>query len=88
MNKWQMKHKCLEKTCPSATLSTTNPIRLDPGLNPSHHCGKLTTGHLSYGTANTIYNIYILLKPAMYLHFTVSLSMKITDINGHRDQLS
>jgi hypothetical protein len=25
MNDWQEKEKYLEKTCPSATLSTTNP---------------------------------------------------------------
>jgi hypothetical protein len=30
---WQGKPKHSKKTCPSATLSTTNPTRLDPGLN-------------------------------------------------------
>jgi hypothetical protein len=39
---WQRKPKYLEKTWPSATLSTTNPTWPDPGSNP---------GRLSYGTA-------------------------------------
>jgi hypothetical protein len=44
---WQGKLKYSEKTCPSATLSTTNPIWLDPG----HRCGKPATNRLSYGAA-------------------------------------
>jgi hypothetical protein len=48
---WQGKPNCLQKTCPSATLSTTNPTRLDPGLNPARRCGKPATNHLSYGAA-------------------------------------
>jgi hypothetical protein len=40
MNDWQGKPKCLEKTCPSATLSTTNPTWPDPGWNQGHHSGK------------------------------------------------
>jgi hypothetical protein len=28
------------KTCPSATLSTTNPTWTDPGLNPGLHGAK------------------------------------------------
>jgi hypothetical protein len=39
--------KYSEKTCSSATLSTTNPIRPDLGSNPGHHGGKLATNHLS-----------------------------------------
>jgi hypothetical protein len=39
------------KTFRSATLSTTNPIWLDPGLNPGHCSGKAATNHLSYGAA-------------------------------------
>jgi hypothetical protein len=31
------------KTCPSATLSTTNPTWPDPGSNPDHRCGKPAT---------------------------------------------
>jgi hypothetical protein len=36
-----------EKTCASATLSTTNPTCLDPGLNPARRCGKPATNRLS-----------------------------------------
>jgi hypothetical protein len=38
---WQGKPKYSDKTCPSATLSTTNPTWLDPGLNPGRRGGKL-----------------------------------------------
>jgi hypothetical protein len=38
-----------EKTCPSAALSTTNPIWPGPGLNPGRWEGG--TNRLSYGTA-------------------------------------
>jgi hypothetical protein len=41
----------LEKTCPSATLSTTNPIWPGPGLNPGRRGGKPATNRLSYGAA-------------------------------------
>jgi hypothetical protein len=50
---WQWKPKYSEKTCPSsATLSTTNPTRLDPGLNPGRSGGKPATNRLSYGAAS------------------------------------
>jgi hypothetical protein len=39
-------------TCPSATLSTTNPTWPDPGLNPGCRGGKPATNRLSYGTAS------------------------------------
>jgi hypothetical protein len=46
---WQGKpKKYSEKTCPSATLSTTNPKVLDPGLNPGRRGGKPATNRLSY----------------------------------------
>jgi hypothetical protein len=35
------------KTCPSATLSTTNPTRIDPGLRDE----RPATSRLSHGTA-------------------------------------
>jgi hypothetical protein len=39
------------KTCPSDTLSTTNPTWTDPGSNP-RLCGERpVTNRLSYGTA-------------------------------------
>jgi hypothetical protein len=48
---WQGKSKYSEKTCPSATLSTTNPTWLDPGLNPVCRGGKPATNRVSYGAA-------------------------------------
>jgi hypothetical protein len=48
---WQRKPKYSEKTCPSASLSTTNPTRIDQGSNPGSRGGKPATNRLSYGTA-------------------------------------
>jgi hypothetical protein len=39
------------KTCPSATLSTTNPTLTDPGSNPSLRGERPTTNRLSHGTS-------------------------------------
>jgi hypothetical protein len=39
------------KTCPSATLSTTNPTWADPGSNPGLRGGRPTANRLSHGTA-------------------------------------
>jgi hypothetical protein len=48
---WQGKPKYSEKTCPSATLPTTNPTWLDPGLNPGRRGGKPASNRLSYSAA-------------------------------------
>jgi hypothetical protein len=48
---WQGKPKYSEKTCPSFTLSTTNPTLPDPGSNPGRRGGKPATNRLSYGAA-------------------------------------
>jgi hypothetical protein len=53
---WQGKPKYSEKTCPSASLSTTNPTWLDLVSKPSHHNEKSATKRLKCGTA------FILLK--------------------------
>jgi hypothetical protein len=39
------------KTCPSATLSTTNPTWTDPGSNPGLRGGRPTANRLNHGTA-------------------------------------
>jgi hypothetical protein len=39
------------RTCPSATLSTTNPAWVDPDANPVLRGERPTTNHLSHGTA-------------------------------------
>jgi hypothetical protein len=46
----QGKPKYSQKTCPTATLSTTNPTWPDPGSNPGRRGGKPATNRLSYGT--------------------------------------
>jgi hypothetical protein len=52
---WQGKPKYSERTCPSATLSTTNPTRPDLGWNPGRRGGKPATNRLSYGTAQHLF---------------------------------
>jgi hypothetical protein len=44
----------LGETCPSATLSTTNPTLPNPGSNPGRRGGKPATNRLSYGAAFVI----------------------------------
>jgi hypothetical protein len=39
------------KTCPSATLSTTNPTWIDPDANPGLRCERPATNRLNHGTA-------------------------------------
>jgi hypothetical protein len=39
------------KTCPSATLSTTNPTWIVLGANSDLRVGRPKTNHLSHGTA-------------------------------------
>jgi hypothetical protein len=53
---WQGEPKYSEKTCPSATLSTTNPTW--PGLDPGPRDGKSATNRLSYGMAFHNYSIF------------------------------
>jgi hypothetical protein len=45
-----------KKTCPSVTLSTTNPTWSDMSSNPDSRCGKPATNRLSHGTAKTLLN--------------------------------
>jgi hypothetical protein len=40
-----------EKTCPSATLSTTNPTCINPGANLGLRCERQATKSLSHDTA-------------------------------------
>jgi hypothetical protein len=46
------KPKYSGKTCPSATLSKTNPTWTDPGSNPALRGGRPATNRLSHGTAD------------------------------------
>jgi hypothetical protein len=43
--------RTLRKTCPSATLSTTNPTLIDPVANRGLRGERPATNHLSHGTA-------------------------------------
>jgi hypothetical protein len=54
---WQGKPKYLEKTRPSAKVSTTNPTWPDPGSNTGRCGGKPATNRLSYAAARR--NMYI-----------------------------
>jgi hypothetical protein len=54
MNEWQGKPKYLDKTCPIASLSTTDSTLIDPGSNPGRRGRKLATNCLSYGTVHVI----------------------------------
>jgi hypothetical protein len=54
-NEWHGKPKYWEKTCPDATLSTTNPTWPDPGLNPGRRDWKPPTNRFSYGAATRDY---------------------------------
>jgi hypothetical protein len=66
---WQGKPKYSEKTCPSATLSATNPTWPDLGSNPGRRGGKPATNRLSYGTAIMQEDAEIL----CYFHFAFAL---------------
>jgi hypothetical protein len=48
---WQGKLKYSEETCPTATLSTTNPTWPDLSPNQGRRGGRQETNSLSYGTA-------------------------------------
>jgi hypothetical protein len=60
---WQGKLKYSEKTCPSGTLSTTNPTWLDLDLNPGRRCGKPATNRFSCGVA-WLYELYMWFRNA------------------------
>jgi hypothetical protein len=52
------------KTCPGATLSTTNPTRTEPGSNTGLRGGRPAANRLSHGTAQYLqclqYSVFIL----------------------------
>jgi hypothetical protein len=61
---WQGKLKYSERTCLSATLSTTNPTWPDPGWNPDRRGLKPATNRLSYGTATQLRYFHMLFRPS------------------------
>jgi hypothetical protein len=62
---WQGKPKYSEKTCPSTTLSTTDPTSSELGSNPGRRGEKPATNRLSYGAA-----FAPLHKPHIYISST------------------
>jgi hypothetical protein len=77
----------LEKTCPRATLPTTNPTWPDLGSNPGRRGGKRATNSLSYGTAchdqltlirSILQKIYFVINKRFY-----TLNTKIFKIIAH-----
>jgi hypothetical protein len=54
------KQKYLEKTCPSATMSTTYTTCPHLGYNPGRRDGKAATNRLSYGTALDFFEFNLL----------------------------
>jgi hypothetical protein len=59
------------KTCPSATLSTTNPTWTESGSNPGFRGGRPATNRLSHGTA--IGNFYFAFRFEIHNFFHVEI---------------
>jgi hypothetical protein len=74
---WKRKPKYSEETCPSATLSTANPTRLDPVLNPFRRCGKPATNRLSYGAASPSWSLTSDI-PVLLLYF-LFINLRVRD---------
>jgi hypothetical protein len=58
------------RTCPSATLSTTNPTLTDPGSNPGLRGERPATNRLSHDTAIFIFIDELLLQDRFWRHKT------------------
>jgi hypothetical protein len=58
------------KTCPSATLSTTNPTWIDPSVNPGLRGERPATNDLSHGTAPYYWLEYCLKQFSGYVRLT------------------
>jgi hypothetical protein len=57
------------KTCPSASLSTTNPTRIDPGSNPDLRGGRPAANRLSHGAAQKSCSYCDLSKNVIHLNY-------------------
>jgi hypothetical protein len=55
----------LRKTCPTATLSTTNPTWTDPGSNPGLRCERPATNRQRRGTASFEIEFFTFLQISM-----------------------
>jgi hypothetical protein len=74
---WQGKPEYSEKTCPSATSSTTIPTCLDLGSNPGRRFGKPATNRLSYGTA--VCKLYM----QLYLSVDIRVHRFLLTVKGY-----
>jgi hypothetical protein len=73
------------KTCPSDTLSITNPTRTDPGSNPGLRGERLSTNRLSHVKANrSIYSSINGLVAAITLTASVTRNVKLTVLRFFR----
>jgi hypothetical protein len=72
-----------EKSCPSATLSTTNPMWTYPGSNPGLRGERPATNRLSHGTAKFTDLQVTMLKTASIseFHFTFCLLQNVACVN-------
>jgi hypothetical protein len=80
------------KTCPSATLSTTNPTWIDPGANPGLQGERPATNDLSHGTAiwyaicslNLIYRTITTARLQIWCsEYNVKLDSDLIMLNSH-----
>jgi hypothetical protein len=62
------------KTCPSATLSTTNPTWIDPGSNPGLSGERPATNRLSHGTVKLF--LYSGVQVKRFSYFVGPLRLK------------
>jgi hypothetical protein len=67
----QGKPKYSEKTCPSVTLSTTDPTWADAGSNPGRLSRKSASNRLSYG-ATSVSTVTSVLGEMYHRHFPSS----------------
>ena len=72
------------KTCPNATLSTTNPPQIGLRLNSGHQGQGPATKHLSHGTATTAISEGLsqrLCTPTTYLELAFPPTFTLPPLN-------
>jgi hypothetical protein len=69
------------KTCPSATLSTTNPTWIEPGANPGLRGESPATNDLSHGTGPTVAFIFKVVNIWLRVQTTNLLSLKLLPLS-------
>jgi hypothetical protein len=84
----QGKPKYSEKTCPDATLSTTNPTWPDPGLNPGRRGGKplqLWRGRTRWGNGKRE-SFFALHDVTLYIELPLQNQLSQRHIDTARNQ--